>query len=98
MNDMENFPNRMKFGAEKNITGENIIFARDSKWRRLRQIVTPAFSPIKIRRMCSLIEDSVKDLIEAFDSVHEQSEIDVKPYFSGFTLDVIACCAFGIKV
>ena len=99
VNDLEHFPNRVKFGSERNITGENILFARDSKWKRLRQIVTPAFSPAKIRRMSAMIEDSVHDLIEAFDTeLGHRSELDVKPYFSGFTLDVIASCAFGIKV
>ena len=98
-NDLDHFPNRMKFGSERNITGENILFARNGKWRRLRQIVTPAFSPAKIRRMSSLIEDSIRDLVEAFDSeLENRPEVDVKQYFSGFTLDVIASCAFGIKV
>lgn len=96
LNDLENFPNRMKFGAERNITGENILFARDSKWRKLRHIVTPAFSPNKIRRMLQLIESCVHDLMEALDS--SGPIVDVKPYFSGFTLDTIANCAFGIHV
>lgn len=96
LNDLDNFPNRIKFGAERNITGENILFARDSKWKRLRQIVTPAFSPNKIRQMLPSIQDCVLDLIEALDS--SEPIIDVKPYFSGFTLDTIARIAFGIKV
>lgn len=96
MNDLENFPNRIKFGAERNITGENILFARDSKWKKLRQIVTPAFSPNKIRRMLPLIDNCVLDLIEALES--SGPIVDVKPYFSGFTLDTIANCAFGIQV
>lgn len=86
----------MKFGAERNITGENILFARDAKWKRLRQIVTPSFSPTKIRGMLPLIENCVSDLIEALDE--SGPIVNVKPYFSGFTLDTIANCAFGIKV
>lgn len=96
LNDLENFPNRIKFGAERNITGENILFARDAKWKRLRQIVTPTFSPNKIRKMLPLIENCVNDLIEAFDEAGPV--VDVKPYFSGFTLDTIANIAFGIQV
>ncbi len=96
LNDLVNFPNRIKFGAERNITGENILFARDAKWRRLRQIVTPSFSPNKIRRMLPLIENCVRDLIEALDA--SEPIVNVKPYFSGFTLDTIANVAFGIQV
>lgn len=95
-NDLVNYPNRIKFGAEHNVTGENILFARDAKWKRLRQIVTPAFSPNKIRHMLPLIENCVHDLIEALEAC--PSTVDVKPYFSGFTLDTIANCAFGIQV
>ncbi|XP_037052058.1 cytochrome P450 3A2-like [Bradysia coprophila] len=96
LNDLEHFPNRIKFGAEKNISGENILFARDSKWRRLRHIVTPSFSPNKLRRMLPLMESCVHDLIDALES--GEPIVDVKPYFSGFTLDTIAKCAFGIQL
>lgn len=46
--------------------------------------------------MLPLIEECVDDLIEAFDS--SEAIVDVKPFFSGFTLDTIARTAFGIKV
>lgn len=58
--------------------------------------MTPTFSPNKVRKMLPLIENCVHDLIEAFDEAGPI--VDVKPYFSGFTLDTIANCAFGIQV
>ncbi|KAG4074179.1 hypothetical protein HA402_016207 [Bradysia odoriphaga] len=46
--------------------------------------------------MLPLIESCVHDLIDALDS--GEPIVNVKPYFSGFTLDTIAKCAFGIQL
>lgn len=68
-------------------------------WKRVRKIISPSFSTIKLKtmitKMCQAI-DTLSNHIE--DAARREDYIDAKVYFCCLTLDIITSCAFGVKV
>lgn len=83
----------------------NILFARGSLWRRLRQRLTPFFSSGKLRQMFGLIaevgaEMNARLLAMSVAAAAGQTgavELEVKDYAARYTTDVIASCAYGVR-
>ena len=71
--------------------------SQDDDWKRIRSIVTPAFTSGKLRRMFPLFESSIKKLENYLEKVckTENRSIEIKQVIAGFTIDVIASTSFG---
>lgn len=81
------------------MAGKNIVVLEDEKWKRIRQILSPVFSPAKLRNMKDLFDECVDSLICNLEEVSEKGEVvDVKGYFGAFSLDIIASAAFATKI
>ncbi|CAL1293516.1 unnamed protein product [Larinioides sclopetarius] len=68
-------------------------------WKRVRTIITPAFTSKRMRQMGSIINDCSKSVIETCErSFKEGKPVECKSLFGTFTMDVIARAAFGTQI
>ncbi|KAK2147643.1 hypothetical protein LSH36_543g01024, partial [Paralvinella palmiformis] len=76
----------------------HMFVARGARWKRLRTIVSPTFSAVKLKLLLPLIEEKVNTLLEKLSETAEGECINIMKLYQGLTLDIIADTAFGIKV
>lgn len=101
--DFDHFEDRRGFFNEEveDIWGKSLFTLHGEKWRQMRATLSPAFTGSKMRQMFELIADCgdgiVKHLTKRFEK-GEKLNVEMKDLFSRYTNDVIATCAFGIKI
>lgn len=96
----DSFPNRRGF-IEINdpLSAKNLFSLRDQKWRDVRTLLSPAFTSSKMKSMFVLMSECAVDFTRYLSEIPaDKSDLDMKDVFTKFTNDVIATCAFGIKV
>ncbi|XP_032826367.1 cytochrome P450 3A8-like [Petromyzon marinus] len=95
---LESFTNRRKFGLSGPIK-DVLLIAEDEHWKRIRNVLTPAFSGGKIKQMCPLIQRCAEVLVQ---NLHEpcqlEQPVDLKEIFGTYSMDVIASSAFSTDV
>ena len=80
-----------------NLLGLGMI--RGSRWRRVRRIVTPAFSTKKLKMLAPLIQESCERLKNKMAAVSDtESSVNVSEWFKMFTLELILATAFSRDV
>ena len=68
-------------------------------WKRIRTIVSPAFTSGKLKAMITPINTILNNFVRNLERHAESGEMfDAKIYTSALTMDVIASCAYGIEV
>lgn len=95
LTDDKSFDNDMLSKVLTALTGQ--------KWKDMRSTLSPAFTTSKMRQMLDLIIDCSEEVTKFFQNQSKSNNdavlvLDMKETFSKFTNDVIATCAFGIKV
>ncbi|EDS34511.1 cytochrome P450 9b1 [Culex quinquefasciatus] len=93
---------RPVFGASDiehpNLIATKTLFTLTGQhWKRMRSTLSPAFTGVKMKQMFELVVECSESMIEFYRKKGAQ-EYDMKDLFSRFANDVIATCAFGIKV
>ncbi|XP_037036008.1 cytochrome P450 9e2-like [Bradysia coprophila] len=82
--------------------GSTLISLRGQRWKSMRSTLSPAFTGKKMRLMFELIDECSGQVVDHFLKRNSSEEgthaVDMKDVFSRFTNDVVATCAFGIKV
>lgn len=81
--------------------GNTLLFLRGQKWRDMRATLSPAFTGSKIRLMFDLVSECAFGMTKYLLKESENSacmKIEMKELFSRCSTDVIATCAFGLKV
>ncbi|XP_077285152.1 cytochrome P450 9e2-like [Arctopsyche grandis] len=102
------------FTDHKNFLPDNVdplfsngLFAlRGQKWKDMRSTLSPAFTSSKMRSMFPLVLECSEQLIEYIQKEVESSnstgqqfhEFELKELFTRYANDMIATCAFGIKI
>ncbi|GBM46384.1 Cytochrome P450 3A11 [Araneus ventricosus] len=77
--------------AVSNLAGE--------QWKRVRTIITPAFTSKRMRQMGSIINECTKSLLEVCEKHYKEGKpVDCKGLFGAYTMDVIANSAFGTQI
>ncbi|XP_046579199.1 cytochrome P450 3A4-like [Haliotis rubra] len=95
--DFKTFTDRLSFELDDFPLSTNLFNVQGETWRRLRNIVSPTFSGVKLRRMCAGLNTCAGKLTDNFAAAAESGEtVDVKTYFGAFSMDSIASTAFGI--
>ncbi|XP_017782407.1 PREDICTED: cytochrome P450 9e2-like [Nicrophorus vespilloides] len=102
--DFDHFVNHKPFYPHDHdpLWNENLFALRDDKWREMRTVLSPAFTGHKMRLMFELVDDCASQFVEFFGrKIGKDGEVlvvELKDSFSRYANDVIATCAFGIKV
>ncbi|KAJ6218335.1 hypothetical protein RDWZM_009492 [Blomia tropicalis] len=87
------------YAGSSNISKSLFFMEANEDWKRIRSIVTPAFTSGKLRRMISPMERISNNFIDHIRPYAKTGElIDMKRFIGGFTMDVIASCAYGIDI
>ncbi|KAL9703501.1 hypothetical protein quinque_007019 [Culex quinquefasciatus] len=72
------------------------------RWREMRATLSPAFTGSKMRQMFGLMVEGCETLMQYLEDQTNAKgstvEIEVKDVLSRLGIDVIATCAFGLKV
>lgn len=85
------------------IMGNSLVAMSGSKWKAMRAYLSPAFTGSKMRLMFNLVRDVTDQLTghlkeQCADKPSVAVEYNVKNLCAKYTNDLIAVCAFGIKV
>ncbi|CAG2101406.1 unnamed protein product [Medioppia subpectinata] len=98
--DFHIFPNKYDMNYGKTyITSSLFLMKGDHNWRRVRSVVTPAFTTGKLISMMASIEGIADQFVVTLDTFAKNGEtVDMRKYFSAFAMDVISACAYGINV
>ena len=77
----------------------NLFACEYELWKRIRPMISPAFTSEKMEKMYPLINECTKFLLNNLEShVNNGKEVIVKDVFGCLTMDVIAKCAFGTDI
>lgn len=103
--DFETFLNHRVLIDENNdpYFGSNLFSLKDQKWKDMRSTLSPAFTSSKIRLMVPFMVEVGDQMIASLKKkMKEQGSdslvIDGKDLSTRYANDVIATCAFGLKV
>ncbi|XP_046449635.1 cytochrome P450 3A14-like [Daphnia pulex] len=97
--DFDHFVDRRSFELKMKVMRKWLALLNGQEWKDVRSSVTPAFTSGKIKRMSILIKECVVNLCDRVTTFTEKDgKMDAKMTFSAFTMDVIARCAFGLKI
>ncbi|XP_055697001.1 cytochrome P450 9e2-like [Phlebotomus papatasi] len=80
--------------------GRNLLILKGQRWREMRSTLSPAFTGSKMRTMFQLVSECCSEVISFLenDANGKVRQTDLKDLFSKYTNNVIASCAFGLKV
>lgn len=101
--DFDNFEDHASFieGTSDTLLGNGLFLLTGKKWRDMRATLSPAFTGSKMRHMFELVTECANDMTKYLINESEKGNPirwEMKDLFSRYTLDVIASCAFGLKV
>ncbi|KYN13664.1 Cytochrome P450 9e2, partial [Trachymyrmex cornetzi] len=96
----EAFPDRPGFSDLNNsLLEKNLFSLRGEKWRNVRSLLSPSFTSSKMKMMFTLMSECAVDFAKFLSTLPtDKCDMNMKDTFSKYTNDVIATCAFGIKV
>ncbi|XP_063825325.1 uncharacterized protein LOC135074873 [Ostrinia nubilalis] len=83
--------------------GRNLFTLKGQEWKDMRSTLSPAFTSSKIRLMVPFMLELANQMVEFLKTKLKESgenyiDIDVKDLTSRYANDVIASCAFGLRV
>ncbi|XP_019565200.3 cytochrome P450 9e2-like [Aedes albopictus] len=95
---------RPTFGDSENdnpysIFGKTLFAMAGQKWRDMRATLSPAFTGSKMRKMFQLVLECSDSVTQYYVNQSKKTlEVELTDLFTRFGSDVIATCAFGIKM
>ncbi|KYN44186.1 Cytochrome P450 9e2 [Trachymyrmex septentrionalis] len=94
------FPNRRGFNElNQPLLAKNLFSLRGERWRNVRTLLSPSFTSSKMKMMFTLMSECAVNFTKFLSTLPaDKSDMNMKDVFSKYTNDVIATCAFGIKV
>ncbi|XP_043473493.1 cytochrome P450 9e2-like [Leptopilina heterotoma] len=97
----ESFSDHGIMGPKPNdqLFARNLFNLKGQEWHDVRSLLSPAFTPWKMKTMYNLISNSAVNFVDSLLNEMENNKIrEMKEAFSRCTNDVIINCAFGITV
>ncbi|XP_062999710.1 cytochrome P450 3A24-like [Elgaria multicarinata webbii] len=92
------FTNRRNFGLNGDLDS-SITIAEDEQWKRIRAVLSPAFTSGKLKEMFPIINDYGEMLVKNVQKKVENDEtIDSKDIFGAYSMDVISSTSFSVNV
>nr|AFP20595.1 cytochrome CYP9A51 [Spodoptera littoralis] len=100
--DFEYFVDHRSFGIDS-FFARTLFLLRGQEWKDMRSTLSPAFTSSKIRLMVPFMVEVGDQMIDSLKKRIENSkggyiDIDCKDLTTRYANDVIASCAFGLKV
>ncbi|CAM4801414.1 unnamed protein product [Rotaria magnacalcarata] len=97
--DFHIFTNRRPVKTTHPIMSKFLSSLVGEEWKRVRSIVTPTFTSSKMKNLFHIMKNSSNDMLEKLGKVaaEENGEIDLKKLYGGYTMNVIAKCAFATE-
>ncbi|XP_022170025.1 uncharacterized protein LOC111033547 [Myzus persicae] len=79
---------------------KNLFLSNGQKWRSMRQKLSPGFTPGKLKDTYSQINECGDEMVSSIvETIEKKTDhIDLKTLTGRFSTDVIATCAFGLKL
>ncbi|XP_049830251.1 cytochrome P450 6k1-like [Schistocerca gregaria] len=94
--DFNYFPDRgIYVDEETDHLSAHLFFLGGTKWKGLRQQLTPTFTSGKMRAMFGIVRDCARIMVDVIPSGRD---VEVRELIARYSTDVIASCAFGIDV
>ncbi|KAG7170940.1 cytochrome P450 6j1-like [Homarus americanus] len=97
--DFDHFADRRTFDLSKvnPIANDMLTNARGSHWRKIRGVVSPAFTTTKTRRLYPLLRQRATHLLQLAGLTATRGPVEARKLSGRYTMDTIASCAFGIE-
>ncbi|XP_075725763.1 cytochrome P450 3A4 isoform X2 [Rhipicephalus microplus] len=99
--DFHNFQGRgvwSSFASTHPINKGSISNAQGERWKKMRSLLTPAFTMSNMKKMASLMDDSSNEFLQVIESLRKKDEaLDFRDLFQRLTADVIIRSAFGVE-
>ena len=98
--DFTHFTDRTPTRLEHPIEQKMMVMLPGDQWATWRKIVTPAFSPQKLKSMEPLMQESIDHLIAEIERRAEggKAHVDIRLICDNFTLEVIARTGLGVDM
>lgn len=97
--DFQHFTNRGIYCNENDLLSNNLFTLPSPKWRQIRTKLTPTFTSGNLKMMFKTTLDCTNPLKQKMMRYcKQQLPTNVQEVLSGFTIEVIGCCSFGLKL
>uniref|UniRef100_A0A672J540 Thromboxane-A synthase n=1 Tax=Salarias fasciatus TaxID=181472 RepID=A0A672J540_SALFA len=97
--DFSSFPNRQSLRFRTKPMIDCLLMLKNEHWKRVRSILTPSFSAVKMKEMVPLINAAAETLMNNLKGYADSGEaFDIHRCFGCFAIDVIASVAFAAQV
>nr|ULR85444.1 cytochrome P450 [Spodoptera frugiperda] len=102
--DFEHFlDHRFIFSSSESYFSRNLFSLRGQEWKDMRSTLSPAFTSSKMRLMVPFMVEVGEQMMQSLHQSIKQSkdgsiDIECKDLTTRYANDVIASCAFGLKV
>lgn len=103
INDFDHFEDHRNLIDESvdKVFGNMLFMMKGERWRQMRATLSPAFTGSKMRQMFGLVTECADNMTNHFIAQAKNGQtinIETRDIFTKYTNDVIATCAFGLKV
>lgn len=99
VNDFSNFHDRGMTSIilrTHKITKMNLQHASGDHWKNMRKVITRQFTPSRLKKQATLMDQCCSEFMEVLESLHAQDEaIEVHSAFQRLSLDVMLLSLFG---
>ncbi|MCL4129700.1 UNVERIFIED_CONTAM: hypothetical protein GTU68_029859 [Idotea baltica] len=93
-----NYLNRPKLAIKANPVMDTLVGLRDSRWKEVRHMLSPAFTPAKLKPMMKNMNEKVDILISLIEKkCTTDGQLEWVSTYQGLTLDIISSCAFAME-
>ncbi|XP_054154723.1 cytochrome P450 3A24-like [Oppia nitens] len=102
--DFHSFANKRSSGNGSDPLTDNMVANLNGEnWKRVRSLITPAFSTKKLKQMLPLIDECLETMDKnlrtmSADNGSSRDGSDMKRLFGAYSMEVIIQVAFGVKV
>lgn len=92
------FTNRRSFGPV-GFMRNAISVSEDETWKRLRTLLSPAFTSGKLKEMFPIVDQYADVLVRNLRKEAEKGKpVDLKDIFGAYSMDVITSTSFGVNI
>ncbi|KAH0631995.1 hypothetical protein JD844_019971 [Phrynosoma platyrhinos] len=92
------FTNRRTFGPTGKME-KGVFFAQEEQWKRIRTVLTPAFTSGKLKEMLPIVQHCAKNLITCLLEKAEKGEpVEIKEVIGPYSMDVATSSSFGVSM